>query len=114
MARPNFHSSKDTCKNDVRECKHILKKYNVLKSDLESIQAMIETPYQMLEQSSEMNRAMEAFLIDELGEDAINRFTAKWLTHTQEPGPKLKHELLEMAKEYEKDCFRQDNFKRLK
>lgn len=107
-------SSEEVCKLEVRECKGILKKYHATKEDTEKITGMIEQAYHMLSESYRIGRAIDAYMKDEIGEDADKDFMAKWMSHTKEPGKHLTECMIKEAENYFKEQDRLENFRRIK
>lgn len=111
---PGTYTTKDVCKAEVRECKAILKKYHVSAEDREIIISMIQQPYHMLSDSYQMSNAIEAYIKDELSEEALNDFFSKYVTHRKEAGTFLAGFIKKQTDEYIKEQRKLDAFKRIK
>ena len=107
-------SSEEVCKLEVRKCKGILKKYHASKEDTEIITGMIRQAYHMLSESYCIGRAVDAYMRDEIGENAQEDFLAKWMNHTKEPGRCLAECMKKEVENYFKDHDRLDNYRRIK
>lgn len=99
---PGIMTTEDVKKAEIAECKEILGKYHVLPEDIEEITDMIEQAYYMLSESYKFSSAVEAYIIDELGEKWGKDFFAKYVTHTKEPGEHLSAYMNKLQEEYEK------------
>lgn len=84
-------SSKEACELEIAGCTEILDKYpQISQEDCDEITGMIRQAYYLLGKSYETGRQMEAFIKDELGEPALQRFFNITVTKCEEPGSELK------------------------
>ncbi len=111
---PGCYTTKDVCKAEVKECKEILKKYHVSAEDVETITSMIQQSYYMLSGSYKMTNAIEAYVKDEVGENALDDFFSKFVTKRKKAGRFLSEYIQKMTDEYEEETKKAENFKRIK
>ena len=97
---PGTYTTKDVCNAEVKECKQLLKKYHVSPEDVKEITGMIEQAYYMLDESYRVSQAFEAYVQDELGDDMMSDFFAKWMSHSKEPGKHLADFIKKQEDEY--------------
>lgn len=109
-----YLSTDEVCKEEIKELKEILKPYHVLPGDIEEIEGMIKNPYYVLRQSYQMSNALENYIKDELGEDALKDFFSKFVTKRKEPGEHLAAYIKDLENRMLEEMERENRFKRIK
>jgi len=84
-------TSSELVESKIDEVKEILDDYDVMTHDVETVVEIMEHLGALLAQSFKTGRQLEAFVLDELGEDGYKKFL-RIITGKEEAGTHLKAE----------------------
>ncbi len=85
-------TTQQVCKEEIKECKAILVKYHVSQEDGAKVTDIIQQAYHMLGESYKITSAMEAYMKDAIGENALQDFFGKYVVGGT-PGEYLAEEI---------------------
>ncbi|ADL35991.1 hypothetical protein bpr_II051 (plasmid) [Butyrivibrio proteoclasticus B316] len=97
---PEALSAKEMHALDADKCRKILEKYSVSEEDAKVIMDVIDGSYDKIHQIMRIGKLADAYIRDEIGEEASMDFFAKAVARTRNPGTNL----AEFFKAEKRDC----------